>query len=117
MWVAASGSGSNAACSSEHYVEQMHQIFTATENQIADLQHKEFYGMHGKLSWDDRGVCFPDSVLCFGGKCPQHFESARIWEEDRICHFVSTPDYRDLDYFDGEPFVLEWKIFPGHTTT
>ena len=32
-------------------------------------------------------------------------------------YFVSTPECCELDNLDGKHFVVEWQIFPGHTTT
>ena len=58
---------------------------------------------------------FSDSVLCHSGKCPQQSESARVWEQDLISCFVSTPEHRELYNLDGEPFVVKWKVFLGHT--
>ena len=45
----------------------------------------------------------------------KYSKSSQVWEEI-IEYFVSTPKNRELDNIDGEPVVLEWKIFPGHTT-
>ena len=30
--------------------------------------------------------------------------------------FTQSPEYRELDRFDGEPVVVKWTIFPGPTT-
>ena len=48
---------------------------------------------------------------------PSILESATVSEQDRIGYFILTPEYRELDNIYGESFVLERKIFPGHTTT
>ena len=109
-------------------VQQIHQVFTTAESQIADVQRQESSGMRGKLSWEDSSwrsctllhrdiyghftakvYVFSDSVLCLGGKCLQFSESARVWEQDRISNFISFPEDREFDNLDGEPFVLEWK--------
>ena len=37
---------------------------------------------------------FSDSVLCIDGKCPPYPESIRVWEQDKISNFISTPKYR-----------------------
>ena len=34
----------------------------------------------------------------------------------RLTGFKSSPEYRALDKFDGEPMEFEWNIFPGFTT-
>ena len=36
--------------------------------------------------------------------------------KSKIEWFTRTSDHRELDRNDGEPRVLEWKNFPGHTT-
>ena len=54
--------------------------------------------------------------VCLFGLCPPYPESAEVWAEDGVWYFVSTPEYRELDNTDGEPVVLEWYIFAGHTT-
>ena len=42
-------------------------------------------------------------------------QSNIAWEE-RLTWFKSSPQYTDLDTFDGEPMEFEWNIFPGFTT-
>ena len=115
-------------------VEQNQQIFTTTANKIANFQFEELADLYGQLSWEAspwksctllhrdtykqstaKVYVFSDSVLCLVGKCPQYPAYARVWEQDRISTSVPTAEYRELDSFTGEPFVFEWKIFPGHT--
>ena len=54
---------------------------------------------------------FSDSVLCLG-KTHENTQSNAAWE-DRLGWFKTTPEYRNLDRFDGEPMEFEWHIFPG----
>ena len=56
-----------------------------------------------------------DTVLCLGGKCQEYPQCAKAWES-RFKYFISTSHFRDLDNIDGEPVVIKWKIFSGHTT-
>ena len=42
-------------------------------------------------------------------------ESNSAWAE-KLTRFKSSPDYRTLDKFDGEPMEFEWNIFPGFAT-
>ena len=91
--------------------------------------------MHGQQSWKEsppksctplhkdiykqctaKVYVFSDSVLCLGGKY-NILNQQEFGKQDRLCNFVSTPEYRELDNLTGEPFVLEWNIFPGPTTT
>ena len=116
-------------------VEQIQQIFATTQKQVADLHQKELYVMHGQQSWKEsppksctplhkdiykqctaKVYVFSDSVLCLGGKY-NILNQQEFGKQDRLCNFVSTPEYRELDNLTGEPFVLEWNIFPGPTTT
>ena len=103
-----------------------------TENQMDDLRFQELSCLYGQLSWVyspwksrtllREDICeqfralvyvFSNSVLCLDGKCPQYPESAKVWAQDRHGYFVSTPEYRQYDNLDGEPFVFECKIFQG----
>ena len=59
---------------------------------------------------------FSDSVLCIGGKCPDHSEAARIWETDRIKYFVASLEYRQLYDLASEPVKFEWKIYVARTS-
>ena len=114
--------------------EEIQEIFSTTQNQIQGLQQTELFGLHGQLDWDQSQLeccalaldnmykqlkakvyVVADSVLCLGGGCPEYLRSAEAWEKERIGYFVSSPENRELDNVDGEPFVFEWKIFPRHT--
>ena len=116
-------------------VEQIQQIFATTQKQVADLHQKELYVMHGQQSWKEsppksctplhkdiykpctaKVYVFSDSVLVCGGKY-NILNQQEFGKQDRLCNFVSTPEYRELDNLTREPFVLEWNIFPGPTTT
>ena len=57
---------------------------------------------------------FPDSVLRLG-KVNENPQWNYAWE-DRLMWFKSSPEYRTLDWIDGEPMEFEWNIFPGFTT-
>ena len=114
--------------------EEIQEIFSTTQNQIQGLQQTELFGLHGQLDWDQSQLeccalaldnmykqlkakvyVVADSVLCLGGGCPEYLRSAEAWEEGRTVFFVSSLENRELDNLDGERFVFEWKIFPGHT--
>ena len=114
--------------------EKIQEIFSTTQNQIQGLQQTELFGLHGQLDWDQsqwksctlahdniykqlkaKVYVVADSVLCLGGGCPEYLRSTEAWQEGRTVYFVSSPEIRELDNIDGEPFVFEWKIFPGHT--
>ena len=45
----------------------------------------------------------------------QNPQSVKSWTE-KILWFTHSTPHRELDRIDGEPVVLERKIFPGHTT-
>ena len=63
-------------------------------------------------------ICvFSDSVLCIGGKCPDHPEAARLLRNDRIKHFVESPEYRPIYDLTGELVELVWKIYVERTST
>ena len=46
---------------------------------------------------------FSDSGLCLGEKCPDHLDAARLWETDRIKHFVEGSVCRQLHDLAGDP--------------
>ena len=56
---------------------------------------------------------FSDSVLCLG-RIHEYSRSTEAWK-DKIECFTKSHEYCELDCIDGEPFVFEWTIFPGHT--
>ena len=56
------------------------------------------------------------SALCLGGKCPEHPRSGELWERERMSCSVTSQECGEIYGTIGEPFVLEWKTFPGHTT-
>ena len=71
------------------------------DEQIINLQRTKFY-------------VFSDSVLCLG-KIHENPQSNITWKQ-RLAWFKSSPEYRTLDRFDGEPMEFEWNIFPGYNT-
>ena len=113
---------SNPTCPSEHATVSSRKncpicMWTAelglepVEVMYSVLHPRTIYG---------QGVGMSSRILCcvfVGYVCPLYLESVRVWERGRIGYFVTTPENRELDNIYGEPFVLEWKIFPGHTTT
>ena len=50
-------------------------------------------------------------MLCLGGKIRDYLESARIWEQDRISYFTSTPEYRELDNLSGRTLCVRVEDF------
>ena len=54
---------------------------------------------------------FSDSVLCLGDRIAEYPRSVASWQ-DKIDWFTQSPEYRELDSFDGEPVVFEWTFFP-----
>ena len=96
-------------------VEQIKQIFATTQKLVADLHQKELYVMHGQQNWKEsppksctplhkdiykqctaKVYVFSDSVLCPGGKY-NILNQQDFGKQDRLCNFVSTPEYRELD--------------------
>ena len=71
------------------------------EERIINLQRTKVY-------------VFSDSVLCLG-KIQENPQSNDAWEQ-RLEWFKTTPEYRTLDRFDGEPMDFEWNILPGFNT-
>ena len=109
-------------------VEEIQQMVSTTQNQIRSLQLEEVFGLHGWTGNRFHGSLAPCwtttsknifAQLCMSSRTPcyvsvenAHYtqKSAEVWEQDRIGHFVSTPEYRELDNIDGEPLVLELKF-------
>ena len=60
---------------------------------------------------------FSDSVLCIGGKCPDHPEAATLLKTDRIKYFVESPEYRPIYDLTGELVEVVWKIYVGRSST
>ena len=52
---------------------------------------------------------FSDSVLCLGDRIAEFPRSVTSWQ-DKIDLFTQSPEYRELDSFDGEPVVFEWNF-------
>ena len=57
---------------------------------------------------------FSDSVLCLV-KMNKNPRSNVAWG-DRLTWFKSSPEYRTVDWIDGEPMEFEWNVFPGFST-
>ena len=110
----------------------MKQMFDVSEKLIAE-QSDEIYGVTtinwGDSSWKHLSLVggekvislshtkvyvFSDSVL-YLGKMNEDPQSNIAWE-DRLTWFKSSPEYRTLDRFDGEPMEFECDIFTGFTT-
>ena len=65
------------------------------------------------INSDQKVFVFSDSVLCLGGKCPDHLAAARIWKNDHIKDFVGRPEYRPCYDITGNSVELVWKMYVG----
>ena len=104
-------------------VEKIQHIFATTKNQILSLQQKELAGVYCQLNWD-QSPWRPCTLRCtsFRILCCILVENAHnIHNQQEFGYMtesaISSPEYRELDNLGGEPFVFDWKIFPGRTTT
>ena len=124
----ASASGSNfSVISGTRMFSRSIKKSPQRNSHIADWQRKDFFCNAWKLELGRKSMNVMQHVahrcvqtiygegVCFQTLCAVSWwtlSTARIWEQDRISNIVATPEYRELDNLDGEPFVFKWKIFP-----
>ena len=73
------------------------QLSLVNDEEVISLSHAKVY-------------VFSDSVLCLG-KMNQNPTSNTLWE-DKLTWFKSSPEYRALDRFDGEPIGIRVEYLP-----
>ena len=57
------------------------------------------------------------AILCFvrTKKCQPRPRPWQMWEQERVAHFVSTQEFRELNDIAGRPLVFGCWIYPAHT--
>ena len=58
---------------------------------------------------------FTDPVLCIGGTCQNYRVEESIGKH--VEYFAQSKEYRELHDLAGHPVQLNWRSYPGHTTT
>ena len=56
---------------------------------------------------------FSDSVLCLGGKCQEHPEAAKTWENDTIRELVRSPEFLTMLRHRRKTIGIRPEDLPG----